>query len=92
MSLVEVLVALTVLGAMSSGAYIGFNSINAYAVSSRLYTEAQTVAQNQVDLLLSKEPFDVTSTPQKIPPELALGTTTNRMSLFIPIQAPARCS
>jgi hypothetical protein len=67
---------------MSAGAYIGFNAINTYAVSSRLYTEAQAVAQNQIDLILSKEPFDPTSVdpttlqPNKIPAILAVGTTT----------------
>ena len=81
-TLVEILIALAVLGTMSAGAYIGFNAINTYAVSSRLYTEAQAVAQNQIDLILSKEPFDPTSVdpvtlqPNKIPPILAVGTTT----------------
>ena len=40
----------------------------------RLFSEAQTCAQNQIDLILSKEPFDVTT--NKIPAVLALGTTT----------------
>jgi hypothetical protein len=59
---------------MGAGCYIGFNSIDAYAVSSRLYSEAETCAQNQIDLILSKEPFDPAS--NKIPSVLALGTTT----------------
>src|SRR2546421_12304019 len=54
----EIVIALAVLGTMASGVYIGFNAINTYAVSSRLYSEAQTAAQNQIDLILSKEPFD----------------------------------
>jgi len=58
-TLVEIVIALAVLGVMASGCYVGFNSINTYAVTSRLYSEAQTAAQNQVDLILSKEPFDV---------------------------------
>ena len=66
--------ALAVIGTMGAGCYVGFNSLNAYAVSSRLYSEAQTAAQNQIDLILSKEPFDVTN--NKIPAVLALGTTT----------------
>jgi hypothetical protein len=66
--------ALGVIGTMGAGTYVGFNSINAYAVSSRLYSEAQTCAQNQIDLILSKEPFDPAS--NKIPSVLALGTTT----------------
>src|SRR3954464_6255453 len=57
-SLVEIVIALAVLGTMASGVYLGFNAINTYAVSSRLYSEAQTAAQNQIDLILSREPFD----------------------------------
>ena len=73
-TLAEVVIALAVLATMAAACYIGFNSLNAYAVSSRLYSEAQTCAQNQIDLILSKEPFDVTN--NKIPSVLALGTTT----------------
>lgn len=69
-TLVEVLIALGVLGVMSGGCFVGFNSINAYACSSRLYSEAQTAAQNQIDLILSREPFDVMVSPTKIPLEL----------------------
>src|SRR2546421_10466347 len=57
-TLVEIVIALAVLGVMAAGVYLGFNAVNTYAVSSRLYSEAQTAAQNQVDLILSKEPFD----------------------------------
>ena len=57
--------ALAVIGTMGAGCYIGFNSLNSYAISSRLYSEAQTAAQNQIDLILSKEPFDPTK--NKVP-------------------------
>src|SRR5438309_12043016 len=73
-TLMEVVMALAVIGTMGAGAYVGFNSLNTYAVSSRLYSEAQTAAQNQIDLILSVEPFDVTN--NNIPSALALGTTT----------------
>src|SRR2546423_4246199 len=73
-TLMEVVMALGVIGTMGAGAYVGFNSLNTYAISSRLYTEAQTAAQNQIDLILSKEPFDPTRS--KIPTVLTLGTTT----------------
>jgi prepilin-type N-terminal cleavage/methylation domain-containing protein len=73
-TLLEIVIALGVLGTMSSGAYIGFNAINAYAVSTRLYSEAQAVAQNQIDLILSKGPFNITSIPNKVPTILELGT------------------
>src|SRR5688500_20287983 len=56
-TLVEIVIALAVLGTMAAGVYLGFNSITAYAVSSRLYSEAQTAAQNQIDMVLSKQPF-----------------------------------
>ena len=75
-SLVEIIISLAVLGSVSAGCYLGFNGLNTYAVSSRLYTEAQTVCQNQIDLILSKGPFEVTGNPQKIPAVLTLGTTT----------------
>jgi prepilin-type N-terminal cleavage/methylation domain-containing protein len=73
-TLMEVVMALAVIGTMGAGAYVGFNSLNTYAINSRLYTEAQTCAQNQIDLILSKEPFDPTKS--KIPTVLTLGTTT----------------
>lgn len=73
-SLLEVFVALAVLGTTSAGIYIGFNEINAYSVSSRLYSEAQAVAQNQIDLVLSSGPFDLRS--NRVPPILQLGATT----------------
>lgn len=73
-TLTEVVVALAVLGTMAAGAYLGFNTVNNYASTSRLYSEAQTVAQNQIDLILSKGPFDPKN--NKIPTVLTLGTTT----------------
>ena len=69
-TLVEVVIALAVLGTMAAGCYIGFNSINNYAVSSRLYSEAQTAGQNQIDWILSREPFDLMISPPRIPLEL----------------------
>src|SRR2546421_10807318 len=73
-TLTEIVIALAVLGTMASGVYVGFNAVNTYAVSSRLYSEAQTAAQNQIDLVLSKEPFDPVN--NKIPTVLTVGTTT----------------
>jgi prepilin-type N-terminal cleavage/methylation domain-containing protein len=69
-TLMEIVMALAVLGTMAAGCYVGFNAVNTYSVSSRLFSEAQTCAQNQIDLILSKEPFDVTT--NKIPSVLVL--------------------
>ncbi len=57
----EVVIALAVLGTMASGVYLGLNAIDTYAVSSRLYSKAQTAAQTQIDLILSREPFDISA-------------------------------
>src|SRR6187551_594717 len=73
-TLSEILIALAVLGTMSAGAYIGFNAVNAYSVSSRLYSEAQAICQNQIDMILSKGPFDLRT--NRVPAVLTLGTTT----------------
>jgi len=73
-TLMEVVMALGVIGTMGAGCYVGFNSLNTYAISSRLYSEAQAAAQNQIDQILSKGPFDPVR--NKIPTVLTVGTTT----------------
>lgn len=86
-TLIEIVISLAVIGTLAGSCYIGFNAVNAYSVGSRLYSEAQAAAQNQIDLVLAREPFDVMTTPKKIPLELmtaaelaalnpALGSTT----------------
>jgi type II secretory pathway pseudopilin PulG len=99
--LVEIVISLAILGVMSSGVYIGFNSINTYAVSSRLYSEALTAAQNQIDLVLSKAPFDInaayissTFNPAlgKIPAELMTTAELDTLAtsgVTFPTSAPA---
>jgi prepilin-type N-terminal cleavage/methylation domain-containing protein len=91
-TLVEILIALAVLGVMASGCYIGFNGVNTYAVSSRLYSEAQTAAQNQIDLILSREPFDVMVTPTRIPLELMTSAELAALSPALDSSTPATTS
>lgn len=79
-TLMEIVMALAVLGTMAGGCYIGFNAVNTYSVSSRLYTEAQACAQNQIDLILSAGPFDPAN--NKVPTVLTIGTT-NTPNVFI---------
>ena len=83
-TLSEIVIALAVLGTMSGGAYVGFSAVNTYAVTSRLYSEAQAVAQNQIDVVLSKGPFNITSTPYRIPPELYTIDELNALSATVP--------
>ena len=99
-TLVEIVIALAVLGTMAAGVYLGFNSVNAYAVSSRLYSEALTAAQNQIDLVLSKAPFDVSAAYvsgsfnpalNKIPAELMTTAELNALAtsgVTFPTAAP----
>jgi len=91
-TLVEILIALAVLGTMAGGCYIGFNSITTYAVSSRLYSEAQTAAQNQIDLILSKEPFDVMLSPARIPLELMTSAELSALNPALGSSTPATTS
>src|SRR4051812_27632759 len=100
-TLIEIVIALAVLGTMAAGVYLGFNAVNTYAVSSRLYSEAQTAAQNQIDLILSREPFDIKSayitgsfdaTTNKIPIELMTPTEIDALvasGVALPTPPPA---
>jgi prepilin-type N-terminal cleavage/methylation domain-containing protein len=91
-TLVEIVIALAVLGTMAAGCYIGFNSITNYAVSSRLYSEAQTAAQNQIDLILSREPFDVLVTPTRIPLEVMTSAELAALNPTLGSSTPATTS
>ena len=63
--LAELLVGVAIFGLVATSILWGLNQLNAYATASRLYTEAQTLAQNQIDLLLTRGPFN----PQLSPPD-----------------------
>jgi prepilin-type N-terminal cleavage/methylation domain-containing protein len=91
-TLVEIVIALAVLGVTASGCYIGFNGLNTYAVSSRLYSEAQTAAQNQIDLILSREPFDIMVTPTRIPLELMTSAELAALNPALGLSTPATTS
>ena len=72
-SLAEVMVAVGIFGILASSSIVALNQMNNRAFLSRCQTGASTVAQNQIDLILSDMPFN----PQKnqVPPELTIGTT-----------------
>ncbi len=88
-TLVEIVISLAVIGTISSGCFIGFNAVTTYGISSRLYSEAQAAAQNQIDLILAKEPFDVRITPNIIPLELMTPTELAAVSPALGSSTPA---
>jgi prepilin-type N-terminal cleavage/methylation domain-containing protein len=70
---VEVLIALALLALLAGTVLYGLNQLNYYGAVNRLYTAAQTLAQNQIDLLLTKGPFDPAATPPMYPTPNILG-------------------
>src|SRR5476651_1706600 len=74
-TLAETMVALGLFGITSAAAVSAMLRMNNNAALSRLRTGASTVAQNQIDLILSDSPFN----PKygQVPPELTIGTTNN---------------
>jgi type II secretory pathway pseudopilin PulG len=86
-TLVEVVVAISLAGLGVTSTIAALTKINSIANVARNFTGASTVAQNQIDLLLSDSPFN----PQKtnpdgtvqIPPELTVGThVTNNVPIY----------
>ena len=69
-TLVEVLVAVALLGLLAGSAIWTLTQTNSYAALSRLRTGAEIAAQNQIDLLLSDGPFNPQS--GEVPPSLTL--------------------
>jgi prepilin-type N-terminal cleavage/methylation domain-containing protein len=88
-TLIEIVISLAVIGTLAGSCYIGFNAVNAYSVGSRLYSEAQAAAQNQIDLVLAREPFDVMVTPKKIPLELMTATELAALNPALGTSTPA---
>lgn len=73
-TIIEVIVSLAVIGLFASSAMWALLMMNNRAAIARLATGAQTVAQNQIDLMFCDAPFN----PQKgqVPSHLATGTQT----------------
>jgi type II secretory pathway pseudopilin PulG len=75
-TIVETLIGLSMLTILGAGSFWIMNVMNVYATGARLYSEATAKAEQQIDAVLTKGPFDPTANPQLIPAELTLGTTT----------------
>lgn len=67
--------ATALLGLLAGSAIWALTQANNYASIARLYTGAETAAQNQIDLILTESPFNPQTSPAQIPTVLALGTT-----------------
>jgi prepilin-type N-terminal cleavage/methylation domain-containing protein len=74
-TLIELLVATALLGLLAGSAIWGLTLANNYASIARLYTGAETAAQNQIDLILTESPFNPQANPPQVPIPLTLGTS-----------------
>src|SRR5689334_20682944 len=72
---IDLMICCALITIMGGSGILGLTRMNHNAALSRLQTGASTLAQNQIDLILSDGPFN----PQKnqIPPVLTIGTTSN---------------
>jgi prepilin-type N-terminal cleavage/methylation domain-containing protein len=77
-TLLEVMVAIGMFGIAASASIEALLRMNLRAALCRLQTGASTVAQNQIDLILSDSPFNPQNS--QTPPELTLGTTNSGSS------------
>ena len=74
-TLLELLVATALLGLLAGSVIWCLTQANNYASIARLYTGAETAAQNQIDLVLTESPFNPQANPPQIPQPLTLGTS-----------------
>lgn len=72
-TVVEVMAGIAVLGLVVGAGFFGLMQLNNYASVNRLYTAAQTLAQNQIDLILTKAPYDPASGQYPTPNVLQTG-------------------
>jgi prepilin-type N-terminal cleavage/methylation domain-containing protein len=73
-TLLELLVATALLGLLAGSSIWALTQANNYASIARLYTGAETAAQNQIDLILTESPFNPQANPPQIPLPLTVGT------------------
>jgi len=66
-TLIEALITVGLVGVAAAGTFAVMGKINEFASVSRLYTCASTIAQNQIDHILSDSPFNPSFNPPQIP-------------------------
>jgi len=69
-TLVEVLVATILLALVAASIIWGLSMLHQRSTANRLYTQAQTICQNRIDKILTVGPYNPSSTPAAVPPEL----------------------
>jgi prepilin-type N-terminal cleavage/methylation domain-containing protein len=72
-TIIEVMAGLSILALITAAVFFGLMQLNNYASVNRLYTAAQTLAQNQIDLILTKAPYDPSSNQYPTPNVLQTG-------------------
>ena len=76
-TLVEVMAGMAILGLAAGSIIYGLNQLNHFATANRLYTAAQTLAQNQIDLILTMGPYDPAAGKYPVPDTCGAATSTN---------------
>lgn len=76
-TLVEIMAGITMLGLVAGSILYGLNQLNHYATVNRLYTAAQTLAQNQIDLILTMGPYDPLTGKYPVPAACGPASATN---------------
>ena len=76
-TLVEVVAGMAILGLVAGSIIYGLNQLNHFAMVNRLYTAAHTLAQNQIDLILTMGPYDPSTGKYPVPDTCGAATATN---------------
>jgi type II secretory pathway pseudopilin PulG len=74
---IEVVMGITVLTLTAGVVLYGLNQLNYQASVNRLYTAAQTLAQNQIDLILTMGPYDPATDKYPLPAHCGVSSSTN---------------
>jgi type II secretory pathway pseudopilin PulG len=67
----------SIIGLVAGAVVLGMSQLNYYASVNRLYTCAQTLAQNQIDLILTKAPFSPSTSQYPTPNVLGTNSDCN---------------
>jgi prepilin-type N-terminal cleavage/methylation domain-containing protein len=76
-TVVEVMAGVSIIALVAGVVIFGLSQLNYYASVNRLFTAAQTLAQNQIDLILTKAPFNPSSSQYPTPNVLGAASDCN---------------